>query len=69
MAAFCKIMLVYSLINKTISKSHGYLHVFKSMKNRLTNLGLSIVIEKLPRGEKRQQQKSEHMIRLDIKII
>lgn len=38
------------------------------MKNRLTNLGLSIVIEKLPRGEKRQQQKSEHMIRLDIKI-
>lgn len=38
------------------------------MKNRLTNLGLSIAIEKLPRGEKRQQQKSEHMIRLDIKI-
>lgn len=38
------------------------------MKNRLTNLGLSIVIEKLLRGEKRQQQKSEHMIRLDIKI-
>lgn len=38
------------------------------MKNRLTNLGLSIVIEKLPRGKKRQQQKSEHMIRLDIKI-
>lgn len=38
------------------------------MKNRLTNLGLSFVIEKLLRGEKRQQQKSEHMIRLDIKI-
>lgn len=38
------------------------------MKNRLTNLGLSIVTDKLLRGEKQTTTKIEHMIRLDIKI-
>lgn len=47
-------------------KNHGYL--IKSMKNRLTNLGLSIVTDKLLRGEKQTTTKIKHMIRLDIKI-
>lgn len=39
------------------------------MKNRLTNLGLSIVIEKLMRGEKKTTTKiGTHDLRLDIKI-